>query len=333
LVKVVGRTDDDVEIGGTIVSSRRTFVVAAALAPVLAGTSGWTSATVAQEATPEAVQDLVASRLAGNYGDIETRWGIAFGEADGEELLLDAFPPPSREAPHPAVILIHGGAWSFGNRADMGGAAKELAKAGYAAFCVSYRLLDIDGANPWPAQLDDVQRAVRWVRAHAAQFNADPERVAAYGYSAGAHLAMMLGVRETRDNADPELANYSSRVECAVSLGGDMDLTVPQTDSSMQLILADFLGGTPEEQPAAYRDASPLSWVDSDSAPSLIAHGGFDDVFLAEQSRKMVAALHDAQVEVVYVVVPRVDHGGIGQWSLVGPLALAFLGMHLHPER
>jgi acetyl esterase/lipase len=216
----------------------------------------------------------------------------------------------------------------------MAGPARELAKAGYAALSVSYRLL-----NPmleetlWPVQLDDVQRAVRWVRAHAGDFNIDPERVGAYGYSAGGHLAMMLGVRETREHADPDLAAISSRVKCVVSLGGDMDLAVPQLDSGFELTISQLLGGSPDEKPEVYRDASPISWVDADAAPALIAHGGIDDLILADQSRRKVAAMYDAGVESVYAAIPKVGHGGIGQWALMGPLALAFLGTRLSPQR
>ena len=87
--------------------------------------------------------------------------------------------------------------------------ARNLAPAGYVAFSIDHRLVNDGAENRWPAQLDDVQRAVRWVRAHAADYGVDPERVASYGWSSGAHLATMLGVRDTRDNSDPALADYS----------------------------------------------------------------------------------------------------------------------------
>jgi acetyl esterase/lipase len=300
-------------------TTRRTLIATAALAPALASPVR----TLGQTAEQEEVA-------------VETRRDIVYGEVGGQELLLDAFLPPPREKARPAVILIHGGGWSGGRQDDMAGPARELAKAGYAAFSVSYRLVNpLLEETRWPVQLDDVQRAVRWVRAHAgaSAFNLDPERVASYGYSAGGHLAMMLGLRETRDNNDPALAGFSSRVTCVVSLGGDMDLTVPQTDSGFELMISQLLGGSTGENPEAYRDASPISWVDAESAPALIAHGGIDDLILAEQSRRMVAAMYDAGVESVYAAIPKVGHGGIGQWALMGPLALTFLGARLHPHR
>jgi acetyl esterase/lipase len=293
--------------------NRRSLLASAALAPVLA--------------SPFAASTRVAAE-----DNVTVEKDVPYGEVAGEMLLLDIYRPPAREEPRPAVVVIHGGGWSDGDRLDMAVAARELAGAGYVAFAISYRLFNAFlKFNVWPTQLDDVQRAVRWVRAHAADYGLDPERVAAYGYSAGAHLAAMLGVRDTRDNADPDLAAYASRVDAVVSLSADLDLTASLEAPGFDGVLKGFLGGSIEEQPAAYQDASPLTWVDAESAPFLIVHGGLDDAILAEQSQRMVAALTGAEVDVVYAVMPEAGHGGIGQWSGVGPLALAFLEMRLHP--
>jgi acetyl esterase/lipase len=306
-----------------IMPARRTVLTAAILAPALVSPFRESQRVAAQDTTPTVAHDAV-----------ETQRGVAYGVADGEELLLDVYLPPSREAPRPAVILLHGGGWSSGSRSDMVVAGKELARAGYVAFGIDYRLLDtVTPQNLWPTQLDDTQRAVRWVRAHAEDYDVDPERIAAYGWSSGGHLAAMLGVRDTRDNTDPALATYSSRVNCVVVLGGDMDLSVRQTDDSFAQTLVDFLGGTPEEQPQAYRDASPLTWVDEAAAPVLVVHGGHDDAILVEQSQRMVRVLNEAGVAAGYVALPGIGHSGIGTWDLTGSFALAFLGMQLHPER
>jgi acetyl esterase/lipase len=301
--------------------SRRTLLASAALAPVLASPFGATSRAAAQEVTPNAPQDAV-----------ETELDVPYGEMDGQELLLDIRRPPAREQPRPAVVLIFGGAWSFGDRHGMADPAHNLAAAGYVAFSIDHRLVNVGAENQWPVQLDDVQRAVRWVRAHAADYGVNPERIASYGWSSGAHLATMLGVRDTRDNSDPALAEYSSRVNCVVSLSADMDLTVPDPPFGFKMTLESLLGGTLEEEPEAYRDASPLTWVDAEAAPMLLVHGGLDDTSLAEQSRQMVAALYDAKVEVVYAAIPGVGHDGVMNWSRFGPLTLGYLQMQLHPE-
>jgi len=153
-----------------------------------------------------------------------------------------------------------------------------------------------------------------------------------YGWSSGAHLATMLGVRDTRDNGDAALAEYSSRVNSVVSLSADLDLTGPQTNFGSRLTLESLFGGTLEDEPEAYRDASPLFWVDEESAPMLLLHGGLDDTGLAEQSRQMAGALYDAGVEVVYAAIPGVGHDGVMNWPQFGPLTVGFLQMQLHPE-
>lgn len=265
---------------------------------------------------------------------VETERDIVFGETAAGPLLLDISRPPSGE-PLPAVILIHGGAWTqgFGSRSNMTTTAQKLATAGYVAFNISYRLLGGPGGdNRWPSQIDDVQRAVRWVRANAGRYGVDPDRIAAYGHSAGGHLAAMLGVRDTRDDTDPELAGMSSRVNAVIDLAGDMDLTIPYPQAMDREIVVDLMGGTIDEVPDAYRDASPLSWVDAETVPFLIVHGTRDDVNPVEHARRMADALHRTEVAVVYAELPT-DHFMAGDWSVAGPWVLTFLAVQFPPNR
>jgi acetyl esterase/lipase len=215
----------------------------------------------------------------------------------------------------------------------MAGPARELARAGYVAVSVDYRLVDAaTGRNQWPAQLDDVQFAVRWLRAHADRFGVDAERIGAYGWSAGGQLAALLGTRDSRCEADPSLAGYSSRVSCVVDLAGDVDLaayTLPPARDEVEALL----GGTPASVPDGYRDVSPLSWVDANSAPFLIVHGLDDVVVPIEQSRRLIAELRAAAIVVTSVELPRVGHGDlIDNWSLTGNQTLAFFARHLQGD-
>lgn len=193
--------------------------------------------------------------------------GVVYGTVEDEPLLLDVFRPPARVTARPAVVLVHGGGMWTGSRADMADPARQLAQAGYIAFAVDYRLVDIaSGRHPWPAQLDDVQHAVRWVRANAARYGVDPERVGAYGWSAGGQLAALLGTRDTRDAASP-LAAYPSRVACVVDLAGDVDLAAYTSPPALDEVVA-LLGGTPAQVPERYRDTSPLSGSTRGPLPS-----------------------------------------------------------------
>jgi acetyl esterase/lipase len=258
---------------------------------------------------------------------IEVERGVVYGVVTGEPLLLDVYRSLTHGEPRPAVILIHGGGMWTGSRADMEHPAQQLARAGYLAFSVDYRLVDATvGCHRWPAQLDDVQRAVRWVRAHAVDYGIDQMRVGAFGWSAGGQLAALLGTRDTRDATAP-MASYPSRVACVVDLAGDVDLAAYTQPPALHEVVA-LLGGTPQEVPERYRDASPLSWIDGHTAPFLVVHGAQDDVVPIEQSRRLVAALRAAGVEVQYVELASVGHDDL-TWARVGPSTLAFLGLHL----
>jgi dipeptidyl aminopeptidase/acylaminoacyl peptidase len=246
---------------------------------------------------------------------------VTFGEANGAPLELDVFLPPARDEPRPAVVLLPGGGVS---RLSMWAQAKELADAGYVAVTVDY-------ISPKPEFIDDAQLAVRWVRANADRYGIDPARICAYGYSLGGQLAAMLAVRETRDTTDPVLAEYSSRVACAVDLAGTTDATIPHPDPSENEARAEELGGTLEEVPDAYRDVSPVAFVDEQSAPMLIIQGAADNINPVEQSRLLVEALQEAGVEVIYAELAGVGHG-VDTWDVNGPFTLAFLERHLHPE-
>ena len=191
--------------------TRRALIAVSILAPALA-LARWATGRIRLEDT------------------LTTDVAIPFGEAGGRELLLDVYSLPQRERPRPAVLLIHGGGFVSGSRtdADIVAAARHLAQAGYVAFAIDYRLVDLTQPGPaWPAPLDDVQRAVRWVRAHAPTYGVDPERIGAYGISAGAGLAAHLGVRESPSRPIDDLAAFSSRVRCVVALAGPMDGTIP----------------------------------------------------------------------------------------------------------
>src|SRR5215211_6598764 len=140
---------------------------------------------------------------------VELERGVIYGVVGGEPLLLDIYQSSARADLRPAVMLTHGGGMWTGSRSHMEHPARQLAQAGYVAFSVDYRLVNAAaGQHRWPAQLDDVQRAVRWVRAHAATYGVDPGRVGAFGWSAGGQLAALLGTRDTRDATAP-MAGHS----------------------------------------------------------------------------------------------------------------------------
>ena len=221
---------------------------------------------------------------------------IVYGDAGGEKLLLDVFYLKSKAAPRrPALIWVHGGGWTAGSKEAFAKSARAFALQGYVCFSINYRLA-AKGRNCWPTPLDDVQRAVRWVRANAERYGIDPKRIGAIGHSAGGHLVTCLGTRETRDNSDALLSPYSSRVTCVVDMSGPVDL-VNQETPAVNGVIRNLLGGTNAERPEAKRDASPLYNVDPHSAPFLIIHGRLDKLVHPHQAESLDTALHAAGIE------------------------------------
>lgn len=221
---------------------------------------------------------------------------------NGTELHLDVYEPARTSADRlPAVILIHGGGWIGFDKSTMRGMGGFLSRSGFVAFSVDYRLYK-PGENRWPTQLDDVQRAVRWVRASASKYSVDPDHIGAFGHSAGAQLAALLGMEETRDNSDPALAKYSSRVQAVVDVSGPIDFTIHH-DPDGDAFLTNFFGSSYTKSPDAWRDASPAFHVSRNSAPFLIFHGTRDEDVPIAQAQELYDKLKSAGVPVTFIKV------------------------------
>jgi acetyl esterase/lipase len=225
---------------------------------------------------------------------------ITYGMAGGETLLLDIFEPANNSGrSRPAVVLVHGGGWTNFDKSTMRALAQFLALADFVAVPVDYRLFH-DDATRWPVQLEDVQRAVRWLRANSAKYNVDPDHIGAYGHSAGAQIATLLGMIETHDNSDPALAKYSSKVQAVVDASGPTDFTNGMDHDAKQF-LASFLGADFATHPELWRDASPVFHVAKSNAPILIIHGTRDDMVPISQAEELNDALVKAGATVQFL--------------------------------
>jgi acetyl esterase/lipase len=227
---------------------------------------------------------------------------VLYATVNGTALHLDVYEPPDRGTQaQPAVILIHGGSWMSFDKSTMSGMGRFLARYGYVAFAVDYRLFD--GKNyRWPAQLDDVQRAVRWVRANAAKYGVESKHIGAFGHSAGAQLAALLGMEDTRDNSDAALAKYSSKVQAVVDVSGPSDFTTDH-DADGDAFLSKFLGGDEASHPDLWKDASPVFHAAKDNAPFLIMHGTKDEEVRISQAQELNDKLSAAGVPVSFIKV------------------------------
>jgi len=267
---------------------------------------------------------------------VSREMGLTYGVgvADSQPLLVDVFQPAGTPLKlRAALLLVHGGAWSAGDRSECHELAEYFASQGYVSFAVGYRLVT-PTINHWPAQLDDTQRAVRWVRANADRFSIDPNRVGALGGSAGGHIVACLGTMETRDNSDISLAAYSSRVNCVINMCGPTDLS---DDHALKSDWADeqvaiLLGGKPSTRPELARSASPLLYVTTSSAPAFMIQGRNDELVQLHHAERFAEALTKAGVK-ARVLVHGGGHGIDDGFTLVKCLweIAAFMNTHLPP--
>ncbi len=211
-----------------------------------------------------------------------------YAQPDGVALRADVYAPPA-PGPHPAVLVLHGGSWQRGSRGDVAAIARRLAAAGYVAVAADYRLAP---EHPFPAQLDDSRAALRWIRRQAAHLDVDPTRVAAFGYSAGGHLAALLATDPPDDAA--------ARVQAAVAGGAPTDLG----RFGDVRVMRTLLGDDPVALPARARAASPLSYVSSDDPPLFLYHGRADWLVDPVHAEVLRDALRDVGVPVAYYETP-----------------------------
>jgi len=258
--------------------------------------------------------------------------GIVYGEDDSLRQVIHVFEPEPRADPRPAVVFFHGGGLIMGEPLQDRAWAQAIAEQGYVTFMAGYRLFgQYDGSNPWPTQLEDAQRAIRWIRAHADEFGIDPEQICAVGHSAGGQLAGLLGTTEGPADPDPDLAGIPSRADCVVSISGPADLMVPNPDPNRTEVTNRMYGGSVEEVPEVWRAASPAHNVDAETVPFLVIHGNRDGMVPIEMSRNLADALAEVGTEHVYTEVDA-RHMDILNVEVVDALIAAFLGDQLQPE-
>jgi acetyl esterase/lipase len=237
---------------------------------------------------------------------------VLFAKVGEVELKLDLAMPVEKEGPFPAIICIHGGGWVAGDRRQMSQTITALAAHGYVAITPDYRLAPGDR---FPAQIEDCKAAVRWLRANAKAYKINPERIGAMGFSAGGHLACLLGVTDKADGLEGTGGNAeeSSRVQAVVSFFGPTDLSRPVFVREVhKKNFEPLLGGTPAEQAEVYRKASPIHYVTKNAPPFLFLHGTEDRIVPVEQSREMAARLMQAGVSARVEEVAGEGHGWRG---------------------
>jgi acetyl esterase/lipase len=253
---------------------------------------------------------------------------ITYAIVEKDRLQLDLVRPVG-DGPHPCVVVLHGGAWKYGHRRDVATFAEQLARKGFAAAAVSYRLAP---KNKWPAQIEDCKTAVRFLRANAEKYGIDPQRIGAMGFSAGGHLAALLGTTGPDAGFDGTLYDeHSSCVQCVVDFFGPADLCLfCEAPGIEAAYFRPLLGARFQEKPELYKKASPIEHVSKDAPPFLIIHGTADLIVPVIHSERLHEKLTQAGVPSELITVKGVGHGWGGDNALrTTEAAVEFLTKHL----
>lgn len=248
---------------------------------------------------------------------VGVRTDIRYGEANGKPLLLDAYVPADSGGTRPAVVMIHGGGWRAGDKASWADEAGYLAQLGWVALSVNYRL---DEPSSFPAAVDDVRTAVRWVRAHAGEYGVDPQRVAAVGESAGGHLTALLATLGDGPLDDGARIRVGAAWSPPVDL---VDLARSRGDGWATRVA----GCSVTTCERLLAEASPVNHVDGTDAPLYLVNSTNELVPLS-QAQAMARRLADADVDHQLDVLEGTRHALDFRQDAWPPTA-AFLQKHL----
>lgn len=254
---------------------------------------------------------------------VRTTAGIPFAVPDGVPLTLTVYQPPQvdkQAGRYPTIVVIYGGAWQHGSPNDDAPFSRYMAAQGYTVVAIDYRHAP---QYRFPAQLDDVRTALTYIQQHAAALEVDLDRVALMGRSAGAHLAMLAAYQPN---------TIAIPIRAVVSYYGPVDLTkgyydLPHPDPiNSRAVLKAFLGGTPEEKPALYQQASPSNYVSTGQLfygsierpsgivigrllpPSLLIYSGRDHLVQAKFGRSLYDRLQTSGNRAIWIEIPWAEH-------------------------
>jgi acetyl esterase/lipase len=238
--------------------------------------------------------------------DIEVYRDLAYILGGHKRQTLDIYTPARNDDPLPLIVWIHGGGWKFGSKS----ACPVLAwtQKGYVVASINYRL---SRDAKFPAQIEDCEAAIGWLREHAEKYHIDRDRVVVWGESAGGHLASLVGTAWDVTEWEQGQEKGFCRVEAVIDWYGRSDLTPVSTNPAFADSPSAFLlGGSGDEVARLSREASPIFYASRDDPPFLIMHGDQDKVVPLRQSQAFAEALKKVGVKVKLLVLKGLGHGG-----------------------
>jgi acetyl esterase/lipase len=233
---------------------------------------------------------------------------VVYAKVDGVDLHLDLVRPPKGDGPFPLIVCIHGGGWAGGNKAGYHRRLCDFATRGYVAATVQYRFAP---KYPFPAQVEDVKCAVRYLRSRAKELKIDPNKVAAMGDSAGGHLSLMLGMMDPADGLEGNggHADQSSKVQAVVNYYGPTDFTANHNFNAVARALVTAFLNTANKQDPVVAKASPATYITKGDAAVLTFHGTNDLLVPLDQAKVLHEALRKAEVPERIEIIEGGGHG------------------------
>jgi acetyl esterase/lipase len=231
--------------------------------------------------------------------EVRTFKGVGFASPGGVALKLNVYQPLQR-GKYPVIVVIYGGAWKEGSPDNDELFSQYMAAQGYVVVAVDYRHAP---QYRFPAQVEDVKTAIAYIQDHAHEWEIDITRMALMGRSAGAHLAMLVAYQL---EALPVRAvvNYYGPVDL---IAGYKDPPVPDPIDT-RAVLRSFLGGTPDELPDLYRQASPITYVAASLPPTLLVYGERDHLVLPKFGKRLYDRLRQTHNTAVWLNIPWAEH-------------------------
>jgi acetyl esterase/lipase len=289
---------------------------------LFAATLGLAALVSAVAADPAPAPRVVPGERSGTNLPVKVEKNILYDTIDGQKLYLD-MARPTEGGPYPCVVMFHGGAWIGGSRRDLSvgdrtrdgkftpSVIEDVAARGYVAVSASYRLAP---KFKFPAQIQDARAAVRFLRANSKEYGIDRDKFAAAGFSAGGHLALLLGLAEKVEGWDVGgNREESCRVQSVVDFFGPTDLSLYSVSPALEdAYLVPVFGKECKTDPEVYKRASPITYASKTAPPVLMVHGTFDLIVPVIHSERLLKKFKDAGATAELITVRGEGHGWTG---------------------
>jgi acetyl esterase/lipase len=244
---------------------------------------------------------------------------VVYTEIDGSKLTFDVYTPVnSAPAKAPAIIIVHGGAWRWGDKYELQSSNEMFAGRGFVVFSIDYRL---SPDARFPAPIEDTKCAIGFIKTHAKDYNIDASRLILMGRSSGGQIALVAAYSQNSEVFVPSCKVTDTTVSAVVAYYPPVSLDVgykpPEAETLYSRLfpslsngaVESYLGGSPSSIPATYRLAAPVNWVDNSTPPTLIIHGKRDHFIPYQNSQLLANALAEKNRPYAIVQIPWADHG------------------------